>query len=67
VEAQRLSEGTVARAFELARSGLINSVADLEKRLREEGYANAAAHLRSPSLRKQLISLMLAGAPQTLS
>jgi hypothetical protein len=57
-----MSEGTVARAFELTHSGSIGSVTELEKRLRTEGYTNVTEHLRSPGLRKQLISLMPEGA-----
>jgi hypothetical protein len=53
-----LTGGTVERAFELARSGECSTMRDLEVQLRRELYENVQEHLRSPSLRAQLIPLM---------
>lgn len=42
------------RAFELAHRGGFARLDDLERALREEGYARGDAQLRSPSVRTQL-------------
>jgi hypothetical protein len=46
------------RAFQLARSGLPNSVAEIRKRLSLEGYT--AAQVDGKALRKQLLALIRA-------
>jgi hypothetical protein len=46
------------RAFQLARSGLPNSVADIKKRLSLEGYV--AAQVDGKALTKQLLALIRA-------
>jgi hypothetical protein len=53
-----ISGGTVERAFELAGSGECRTMRDLEVQLRRELYDNVQEHLRSPSLRDQLLALM---------
>ncbi len=50
----------VERAFELARTGRVTSIADIERKLGQERYGNVAGHLASPSLRKQLKALIVA-------
>jgi CheY-like chemotaxis protein len=49
---------TVARAFELAKSGSCRTVDDIRQQLKREGYANCAAHLSGASIRKQLLALL---------
>jgi hypothetical protein len=46
------------RAFQLARSGLPNSVADIRKRLSLEGYT--AAQVEGKAIKKQLLDLIRA-------
>lgn len=50
--------GIIQRAFALAESGRFRDVAELEKALRGEGFAQVTDHLSSRSLRIQLKSLM---------
>lgn len=50
--------GIIERAFELAKSGTCRDMADLQVKLRKEGYSNVASHLDGRSLRKQLASLI---------
>ena len=54
---------TVERAFAIAQSGECGSIVDLQRRLTREGFGSAAAHLASPSLRKQLATLIREAAP----
>jgi hypothetical protein len=49
---------TVERAFELARGAACHNMTDIREALANENYASAAAHLSSPSLRKQLMALL---------
>lgn len=49
---------TVERAFELARNGTCRSIADIQRTLKREGYANANMHLESGALKKQLRALL---------
>ncbi len=51
------------RAFELARSGRCTTVADIKRKLREEGYQDD--QIEGPSLFGQLNSLMRKSATQT--
>lgn len=51
-------QGTVERAFELARSGTCLSMEDIRRRLKAEGYENTQAHLAGSAIRKQLLELM---------
>jgi hypothetical protein len=44
------------RAFELARSGEVSTLLDVGKRLKVEGFEAVAAHMASPSLRRQIAS-----------
>ena len=52
------AEGTVARAFELAKEGTCRSLTEIRRRLKEEGYGNTEAHLAGSSIRKQLMALL---------
>lgn len=45
---------TLERAFVLARSGDHATVADIRNQLKQERYDNVEAHLRGPSLSRQL-------------
>ena len=49
---------TVARAFELAKSGNYRELTELEKILGNEGYDDVYCHFRGQLLRKQLVTLM---------
>ncbi|CAA9519909.1 MAG: hypothetical protein AVDCRST_MAG23-128 [uncultured Sphingosinicella sp.] len=53
-----MTKSVLERAFELARSGSCRSVAELELRLKREGYEAAASHLRGQSIRKQLRAMV---------
>ena len=51
-------DGTIERAFEIARSGTCRNVEDIRKRLKREGYSDARSHLDGPAIRKQLADLI---------
>lgn len=51
-------QSTVARAFEIARSGTCRTVDELRKRLKAERYESVDSHLSSGSLSKQLRALL---------
>lgn len=53
-----LSEHIIERAFQLARSGEIQSVIGLRARLKREGFTQVEAHLDGKSTRVQLIKLI---------
>ncbi|MCW1430874.1 hypothetical protein [Novosphingobium sp. JCM 18896] len=46
----------VARAFEIARMGTCNDVAQIRAQLKREGYERIDDHLDSRSLRRQLLA-----------
>lgn len=48
------SSTMLERAFVLSASGECRDVADLERRLKREGYDGVAAHPAGKSLRRQL-------------
>ena len=48
----------IQRAFGLAASGSFQTVAELEKALKREGFTQVSDHLCGPSLRTQLKKLM---------
>jgi hypothetical protein len=50
----------VERAFELARSGSVANMMELERALKSEGFAAPHVHFMGSSLRKQLRTLMKA-------
>ena len=52
----------VERAFALARSGTCQSIDEIKLKMRGEGFglAETEPHLAGPSIRKQLIALMVA-------
>jgi hypothetical protein len=52
------AENTVARAFELARSGRCQSISEIHQQLKAEGYDKVAEHFSSGALKKQLNALM---------
>ena len=45
---------TIERAFELAASGKVGSLAELRRQLSREGFALANAHVQGAALTKQL-------------
>ena len=49
--------GTVARAYELARSGQISSIEELKRQLRREGEESVLAHVQG-SLSRELCKLI---------
>jgi hypothetical protein len=49
-----VTDGTIARAFELARSGSYVSLEAVRKQLKKEGYSMINEHLAGPSFQKQL-------------
>ena len=51
--------GTVERAFELASGGGFAKVDELARALTAEGYAQAAAHLQGPGIRRDLKAAMM--------
>lgn len=51
-------QGTLERAFELAKSGSLRTVTELIIQLRREGYSAVNAHLDGYGIRKQLKELM---------
>lgn len=51
-------ECIIQRAFGLAASGSFQTVAELEKALKREGYTQVFEHLSGPSLRNQLKKLL---------
>jgi hypothetical protein len=53
----------VERAFELARSGSVANMMELERALKSEGFAAPHDHFMGTSLRKQLRTLMKAAQP----
>lgn len=46
------------RAFELARSGKCKDILELERQLQQEDYLGVIQHLKAPTLRKQLQTIM---------
>lgn len=51
-------QGTVERAFELAKSGACHNVSDIRRQLKLEGYSSYEEHLAGVSIKKQLLALM---------
>jgi hypothetical protein len=52
------NDSIIQRAFGLAASGSVHTVAELEKALKREGFSQVSDHLSGPSLRIQLKKLM---------
>jgi hypothetical protein len=50
--------GTVERAFELARTGEVDSLQALERRLSAEGWEQVFQHLSGGALKRQLAALI---------
>lgn len=51
-------EHPLERAFELARSGKCKDISELERQLQQEDYLGVIQHLKAPTLRKQLQTIM---------
>jgi hypothetical protein len=54
---------TLERAFMLARSGEVITIADLIKILRAEGFSSVHQHLSGTAIKAQLRALMVAARP----
>jgi hypothetical protein len=52
-------QGTVARAFEIAREGKCQSLKDIRHQLERERYLNVQNHLAGRSIRKQLADILI--------
>lgn len=50
--------GTVARAFELAKSGTVKNVTEIARRLKAEGLTNVEAHLAVRTIKAQHMALI---------
>ena len=48
----------IARAYQLARSGSLQSVEDIRRKLRSEGYDGINAHLAGRLIQRQLRALI---------
>jgi hypothetical protein len=53
-----MQEGTVSRAFELAKGGQCKTISDIRRRLKQEGYSAIDEHFSGPSMKKQLTMLL---------
>lgn len=51
-------QGTISRAFELARGGQCRTIEDIRQQLKREGYSGYNEHLSGLSIKKQLSGLM---------
>jgi len=58
---------TLERAFQLANSGECVNVEQIRLRLKREGYSDAQAHTKGPSIRNQLTKLCQAAVPKATS
>lgn len=52
--------GTVARAFEIARSGTCKNLQELRRQLKTEGCPAIDEHLSGQTIKKQLATLLRA-------
>ncbi len=55
-----MQEGTVSRAFELARAGKCKTISDIRRQLKQEGYPAIEEHFSGPTMKKQLTALLRA-------
>ena len=55
---------TIERAFELAASGKVGSLAELRRQLTREGFALANAHVQGAALTKQLGAMIRQAATE---
>ncbi len=51
-------QGTIARAFELARGGNCHSIGDIRRELIQEGHSRVQEHLAGSLIKRQLAALM---------
>ena len=54
----------IERAYELARSGACANTVEIERTLSREHFMNVAAHMASPTLRRELTKLCRAAAAE---
>jgi hypothetical protein len=52
--------GTIERALELARTGTLQNLSDLKKKLAAEGHDSIDAHISGMAIKRQLATLMKA-------
>ncbi|BCW89130.1 hypothetical protein sos41_22860 [Alphaproteobacteria bacterium SO-S41] len=57
----------IERAFELAASGKIGSLAELRRQLSHEGFALANAHVQGAALTKQLGAIIRSAMPPVVA
>lgn len=55
----------IERAFELAGSGKVESLASLRRQLTKEGFSSVSAHIQGAALTKQLNAMIRALHPIT--
>jgi hypothetical protein len=55
-----MQDGTVSRAFEIARLGTCKSISDVRRQLKQEGYSSIDEHFSGPTMKKQLNELLKA-------
>ena len=48
------TQNTIERAFQLARSGSVQTLDELRRELKRQGYEAVEAHLAAAAIRKQL-------------
>ena len=53
-------EGTIARAFQLAREGQCQSIEDIRRQLHRENYQSIRVHLSGALIKKQLSDILKA-------
>lgn len=56
----RPDQGTIERAFDIARSGSCETIGEIRIQLAREGHFFSNAHLEGPAIRKQLTACMRA-------
>ena len=56
------TQHTLERAFQLARSGGVQSLDELRRTLKAEGYEAVEGHLAGSAIRKQLTQIIAAAA-----
>lgn len=59
MDASTSTHSIIERAFELARSGRCQNVAEVGAKLKQERYESVEAHLAGPSIRRELRRMCL--------
>lgn len=53
-----LKHDIIAQAYDLARSGMFSSLAEIRQELERTGYSDVVQHFSGPTIRKQLNDLI---------